>query len=113
MTNSTDIELADAIASVRDQVLEAALRATGQPVSFELGPIEMEFAVELRREVTGGNKVTARVVEAAGEGARATGGTHRVSFTLKPQDARTGRPWKVGIEDPVVDVSDFGTSGCH
>lgn len=35
----TDIELADAIASVRDQLLDAAHRATGHPVAFEMGEI--------------------------------------------------------------------------
>ncbi|WP_236243263.1 trypco2 family protein [Streptomyces sp. CC228A] len=113
MTDTTDIELADAIAAVRDQLLEAAQRATGQPVSFEMGDIEMEFTIELRREVTGATRAKAWVVEAGTDDTRAPGRTHRVSLTLKPQDARTGRPWKVGNDGAMVDAGDFGTSGCH
>ncbi|MCX4972494.1 MULTISPECIES: trypco2 family protein [unclassified Streptomyces] len=98
-TNDLDgIELADAIASVRDQLMEAATRASGQPVSFEVGAIEMEFTLELRKESTGGGKVKAWVVEAGADTSRATGRTHRVAFTLTPRDARTNAPWQVGNE---------------
>jgi hypothetical protein len=93
------IELADAIQSVRDQLLDAATRATGAPMAFELGDIQMEFTLELRKEIKGGTKVKAWVVEAGTDGTRTTGHTHKVAFTLKPQDARTGAPWKVGNTD--------------
>ncbi|MEV7426143.1 MULTISPECIES: trypco2 family protein [unclassified Streptomyces] len=93
------IELADAIESVRDQLLDAATRATGRPLAFEVGDIEMEFTLELRKEVKGGLKVRAWVVEAGADGARTSGHTHKVAFTLKPRDARTGAPWQVGNPD--------------
>ncbi|MFF3404040.1 trypco2 family protein [Streptomyces sp. NPDC002659] len=92
----TDIELADAIQSVRDQLLDAATRATDQPLAFEVGDIQMEFTIELRKEASGGLKVKAWVVEGGADGARTTGHTHKVAFTLKPRDAVTGEPWKVG-----------------
>jgi hypothetical protein len=92
----TDIELADAIQSVRDQLLDAATRATGHPVAFEVGEIQMEFTVELRKELKGGAKVKAWVVEAGVDGARTKGHTHKVAFTLKPVDSETNTPWKVG-----------------
>ncbi|MER6100169.1 trypco2 family protein [Streptomyces sp. NPDC001728] len=103
----TDIELADAIASVRDQLVAAATRATGQPVAFEVGDIEMEFTIELRKEVKAGGKVKAWVVEAGADASRTRGETHRVSFTLKPRNATTAGPWLVG-NDEGADLSDFG-----
>ncbi|MFI9586493.1 trypco2 family protein [Streptomyces sp. NPDC052236] len=102
MTSSSDghafdgIDLADAIQSVRDQLLDAATRATGQPMLFEVGDIQMEFTVELRKETKGGAKVKAWVVEAGADTSRATGRTHKVAFTLKPLDAATNGSWKVG-----------------
>ncbi|MEV7864527.1 trypco2 family protein [Streptomyces sp. NPDC088124] len=93
------IELADAIQSVRDQLLDAATRAAGAPVAFEVGDIQMEFTLELRKEVKGGAKVKAWVVEAGTDASRTSGHTHKVAFTLKPRNARTGAPWKVGNED--------------
>ncbi|MGP2438253.1 trypco2 family protein [Streptomyces sp. JW3] len=98
-TDTAGIDLADAIASVRDQLVEAATRATGAPVSFEVGPVEMEFTLELRRENKGGGKVRAWVVEAGADTARTSGLTHRVCFTLTPRDARTRAPWLVGHDD--------------
>ena len=81
------IELADAVESIRNQLVEAAGRATGRPVAFEVCDIQMEFALELRKEIKGGSKVKAWVVEAGADASRATGRTHKVAFTLKPRDA--------------------------
>lgn len=46
-SSGTDgIELADAVESIRNQLIDAAGRATGRPVAFEVGDIQMEFALE-------------------------------------------------------------------
>ena len=83
------IELADAIESVRDQLTEAAARATGQPLVFELGDIHMEFTLELRKEVKGGAKVRAWVVD-AGRGRRAQHGAY-AQGVLHPEAAHRHR----------------------
>ncbi|MFJ2585518.1 trypco2 family protein [Streptomyces sp. NPDC087538] len=93
------IELADAVESIRNQLIDAAGRATGRPVAFEVGDIQMEFTLELRKEIKGGSKVKAWVVEAGADASRATGRTHKVAFTLKPRDATTGGPWQIGNDD--------------
>ncbi|MEV7090849.1 trypco2 family protein [Streptomyces sp. NPDC093085] len=105
------IELADAIQSVRDQLLEAATRATDTEVAFEVGDIQMEFTLELRKELKGGAKVKAWVVEAGTDAAVTSGRTHKVAFTLKPQNARTGAPWKVGNENHGSTAGFGGTTG--
>lgn len=104
------IDLADAIASVRDQLIEAATRATGQPVSFEVGSIDMEFTVELRKETKGGGRVRAWVAEAGADAARSTGRTHRIAFTLTPRDSTTSAPWQVGNDDR-GSTAGFGDEG--
>ncbi|MFI6288705.1 trypco2 family protein [Streptomyces sp. NPDC051018] len=103
----TEIELADAIESVREQLIDAATRATGRPVLFEMGDIEMEFTIELRKETKAGGKVRAWVLEGGADSGRTTGRVHRVAFTLRPKDARTGVSWLVGHDDQ-GDTSDFG-----
>ena len=45
-----DIELADAVAVARDELVEAAARSLGAQVEFVVGPTELEFAVELRQD---------------------------------------------------------------
>ncbi|MEV6475790.1 trypco2 family protein [Streptomyces sp. NPDC051657] len=93
------IELADAVASIRNQLIDAAARATDHPVSFAVGDIQMEFTLELRREARAGGKVKAWVVEAGADAARTTGRTHKVAFTLTPRNAATGEAWEIGTED--------------
>ncbi|MFJ6120369.1 trypco2 family protein [Streptomyces sp. NPDC092129] len=101
------IELAAAVQAVRDELLTAASQGAGANLVFELGDIDMEFTVELRREAKGGLKVRAWVVDAGAESASANTRTHKVAFTLKPKDARTGGSWQVGNDAP-GDVSHFG-----
>ncbi|QNE76663.1 hypothetical protein F0344_20355 [Streptomyces finlayi] len=94
------IELADAVESIRNQLIDAATRATGRPVSFEVGDIQMEFTLELRKEAKGGAKVKAWVVEAGTDASLSTARTHKVAFTLTPRNAVTGGAWEIGHEDP-------------
>ncbi len=93
------IELADAVASIRNQLIDAATRATDHPVSFAVGDIQMEFTLELRREAKAGGKVKAWVVEAGTDAALASGRTHKVAFTLTPRNAVTGEAWEIGTRD--------------
>ncbi|MGW0943574.1 trypco2 family protein [Streptomyces sp. NPDC002623] len=104
------VELADAVQAVRDELITAASRATGQDVVFELGDIELEFTVEIRKETAGGLKVKAYVFEAGADARGGSSSTHKVAVTLKALDARTGQPWKVGNESR-GSVARFGRSG--
>ncbi|MET9921290.1 trypco2 family protein [Streptomyces sp. NPDC059605] len=107
-TNDLDgIELADAVESIRNQLVDAAGRATDRPLAFEVGDIQMEFTLELRKEIKGGGKVKAWVVEAGADASRATGRTHRVAFTLKPRDTATGGAWRIG-NDEQGSTANFG-----
>ncbi|KMS73503.1 hypothetical protein ACM01_18650 [Streptomyces viridochromogenes] len=98
MTDDNRIELADAVQAVRDELITAAARSSGHDVTFEVGDIELEFSVELRKETTGGVKVKAWVVEGGADRGGGTTRTHRVALTLRARDARTGEPWKVRNE---------------
>ena len=104
------IELADAVQAVRDELITAAGRSTGQDLVFELGDIQLEFSVELRKEAAGGLRVKAYVLEASMDGRGARTHTHRVAVTLKALDARTGEPWKVS-NGSRGSTARFGRSG--
>lgn len=88
--DAVEIELADAVAVVRDQLLEAARRGVGQEVGFAVGPIEMEFAVELRADAKAKAGFRAWVVSAEVETGVVRGRTHRVTVTLTPKRADGG-----------------------
>lgn len=101
------IELADAVQAVRDELLAAAARGTGRDLRFEVGDINLEFTVELRRDARVKSGVRAWVISADADVGRSTARTHRVSFTLRPKDARTNGGWQVGNDAP-ADTSAFG-----
>ncbi len=92
------VELADAVEAVRDGLIRAAARAEGQPLRFELGDIQMEFTVEVRREAHGKGGVKAWVVDLGAEAGSARAHTHRVSFTLKPKH-EDGGGWDIAADD--------------
>jgi NTP-dependent ternary system trypsin peptidase co-occuring protein len=80
-----EIELADAVAAVRDELLEAAVRGLGSEIGFVVGPIELEFAVELKAEGKATGKFKAWVVSSGVEAGVSRGRTHKVKVTLTPK----------------------------
>jgi hypothetical protein len=106
----TGIELSDAVEAVRDGLVTAANRATAQDLRFELGEIQMEFTVELRRDTRGKGGVKAWVVDAGAEAGRSSGRTQKVAFALKPVNAQTGDSWRISNDDRTddLDLSGFG-----
>lgn len=80
-----EIELADAVAAVRDELLEAAGRGVGAEVGFAVGPIVLEFAVELKVDAKAKFGFKAWVVSGDVESGVARGRTHKVSVTLTPK----------------------------
>jgi hypothetical protein len=98
-----EIELADAVAAVRDELLKAQTRGAGQAIVFEVGPVEMEFEVELRADANAGGKFRVWAVSAEAGASVSRGRTHRVAFTLTPKRADGG-----GLE---IHGTDHGVSG--
>ncbi|GGY08434.1 trypco2 family protein [Streptomyces tanashiensis] len=81
-----DVPLTDAVAAVRDELIAAAARAGDDPqVVFAVGPLEMEFQVELRADAKAKAGFKLWAVGAETEAAHSRGRTHRVTFTLTPK----------------------------
>ncbi|MET9686617.1 trypco2 family protein [Streptomyces coeruleorubidus] len=85
-----NIELADAVAGLRDELLTAAARGAGQEVVFDVGTIELELAVELRTDAKAKAGFKAWVVSGDAEAGVARGRTHRVTLSLTPRRADGG-----------------------
>lgn len=104
-----DVELADAVASVRDELMAAASRGAGAGLEFVVGPLELEFAVELRHDANVRSGFKAWVVSAEAEGGTGRTRTHTVKVTLTPRRVGGGdllvgaRP---GAADAPGDVSE-------
>ncbi|GAA2140992.1 hypothetical protein GCM10009760_24730 [Kitasatospora kazusensis] len=86
-----DIPLVDAVAAVRDELIAAAAAGGDHPdVVFAVGPVEMEFEVELRADAKAKAGFKLWAVGAETEASVSRGRTHRVSFTLTPRSADGG-----------------------
>ncbi|WAU78373.1 hypothetical protein O1Q96_00560 (plasmid) [Streptomyces sp. Qhu-G9] len=85
-----EIELADAVAAMRDELLAAAARGAGQDLAFQVGPVELEFAVELRADAKVKAGFKALVATADVEAGVARTRTHRVKIALTPQQPGGG-----------------------
>ena len=81
--------------ALRRELAAAKALAAGDPLLFEVGPVEVEFAVVAKR--TGGAKggVTFGVVTFGAEGSIGRDETHRVKVTLTPKERATGRPTEI------------------
>jgi hypothetical protein len=98
-----ELELATAVASVRDELLKAASAAADQDIRFAVGDITMEFSVEMRKDAKAKFGFTAWVVTAGAEGGLGRSDVHKVTVTLRPH-MKDGKP--VEVSDP----SQAGTS---
>ncbi|MER5358404.1 trypco2 family protein [Streptomyces sp. NPDC002785] len=93
-----EIELAAAVALIRDELMRAAAAGADDELRFEVGPIGMEFAVEMRRDVAVKAGFRAWVVAADAEGRAGRTRTHRVTLSLTPKRA-DGTPVEIS-HDP-------------
>jgi len=75
------------VAAVRDELLKAQRLGAGQELLFEVGPIEMEFEVELKADAKAAGKFKVWALSAEAGGSVSRGRTHRISFTLTPRQA--------------------------
>lgn len=96
-----ELKLAAAVATVRDELLEAARSAAGQEIHFEVDDVAMEFSVEMRKDAKAKFGFTAWVVTAGAGGGVARSDVHKVTLSLRPHLA-DGKP---------VEVSKSGRGG--
>ena len=106
----SEIELADAVSALRDSLLDAVGRAGSTEVSFVVGPIEMEFAVEIRSDAKVKGGVKAWVISAEAEAGISRSRVHRVKVSLSPKTA-SGTDLLVSSADP--HELDAGSSETH
>lgn len=105
-----DIELGDAVAALRDQLLDAAARGAGTGLEFVVGPIELVFEVELRADTKAKFGFKAWVVSGDVEASGSRKRTQRVTMTLNPQQPGGG---DVLVRRPETDSSGPGDVTGH
>jgi len=86
------VGLADAIRELRRELTEAMTEGQGKPIRFELGPVEMEFLLEVSKDAGGEAGVKFWVISLGGKGSMSSGSTHRVKLSLIPKSSSGGVP---------------------
>jgi hypothetical protein len=86
------VGLADAVRALRTELTTAIAEGSGEALRFELGPVEMEFLLEVTREAGAEGGVKFWVVSLGGKGSVTRGSTHRVRLSLTPKDASGASP---------------------
>lgn len=79
------IGLREAIRSLRAELSAAMVEGEGQDLRFRVGPVELEFEVQVSREAGAEGSVKFWVVSAGAKATRGTATTHRVKIALQPQ----------------------------
>ena len=92
------VGLADAIRALRRELTTAMTAGQGEAIRFELGPVEMEFLLEVRKESEGEAGVRFWVVSLGGKGGLSSGSTHRVTLSLEPKGPSGRRPEIADVE---------------
>lgn len=91
MTADAFVGLADAIQQVRVELAAAMAASAGETLRFELGTVEVEFAMTVHRQAGGAVGLNVAVASANASGGRSSESLHRLTLTLLPKDVTTGR----------------------
>ena len=94
MPDATAIGLKEAIQGLRDELSESMADGADKSVRFRVGPVELEFLVEVSREATGSGGVKFWVVELGAGGSSARTTTHRSRYLSSPSIRRREIRWK-------------------
>ncbi|MFD8159698.1 trypco2 family protein [Streptomyces malaysiensis] len=95
------IELSEMIRELRREFTAALSESHGEPVRFELGPVEVEASVTVSKEAGGDAKLRFLVVETGTAAKLAHAETQRITFTLQPRLADTGESVLITGDDAV------------
>ncbi|MFI1394577.1 trypco2 family protein [Streptomyces sp. NPDC020681] len=96
---SEEIGIAEAVEHLRAQLVAAAA-GSGTGPRFEVGPVELEFSVEMRKEGKAGASVKAWVVSADMGASLSKASVHRVKLVLTPKDTVTNSSYHVNTDQP-------------
>jgi hypothetical protein len=92
------LELAEAIAAVREQLSRAQKDGAAAELRFRVGPVELEFDVVISDKTGGEGGLKVYVLTLGAKHERTSGSTHRVKVALQPIDPRTGKDAEVAGE---------------
>lgn len=94
MSDADWVGLAEAVERLRAEFELAREMSEGKQLRFEIGDVEMEFHVSVRRDGSGEGGVRLGVVTLGAKGSIGDERTHKLKVLLRPQDEE-GRPARI------------------
>ncbi len=79
---------------MREELAQAVREGQDDEVRFQVGPVDLEFHVEISKETSGKAGIAFWLITAGGGGSRRSSTAHTVKINLQPVDAK-GNPVKV------------------
>jgi NTP-dependent ternary system trypsin peptidase co-occuring protein len=100
VTNMNDgwIGLADTMRALRRELDVARAEGADDRVRFELGPVEVEFALTVARDAEADAGIRFGVVSIGAKGSVSSESAHRLKLVLTPTDSTTGRAPEIAGE---------------
>lgn len=88
MTDEPWAGLAEAVGAIRAELQQAIIdgKNSGRDLHFRAGPVEMEFAVEVKKDAQARTKVLVLPWSVEAKAGYGTGRTHRLKVVLQPID---------------------------
>jgi hypothetical protein len=90
------IGLSDAIAALRAELATAMSAGESERLRFELGPVELEFTVDVHKDGGADGGIRWGVVSFGAQGSAGSADGHRVKLVLQPKDVASGGNAEVG-----------------
>ena len=84
---ASPIPLSDAIRALRSEITTAMREGQDSDVRFRLGPIELQFGLEIGRKKVGEGGIAFWVIRLGASGERTSAATHTVKLVLTPVGA--------------------------
>jgi hypothetical protein len=87
VNDEAGVGLAEAIRSLRAELSLSMQEAKGEEIRFRVGPVELEFLLEVTQEAGAEGGVRFYVVSLGAKGSVARTATHRIKLSLVPATA--------------------------
>jgi Trypsin-co-occurring domain 2 len=94
MSDQPKIPLAEAIRALREELAQAVREGQDEEVRFQVGPVDLEFQVEISKEASGRAGIAFWLITVGGGSSRSSTTAHTVKINLQPVDPE-GNPVQV------------------
>jgi hypothetical protein len=90
-------DLSETIAALRRELTMAMAEGSGEKIQFQLGPVELEIALDIKKSTSAGGGIKFWVASFEGKGQTTKETRHRIKLQLQPVSANRPNPGPLTI----------------